>query len=87
MPTDVFDTKPGLTSPLEHGFAITPHDSNDLSHITRELYVGTGGTLALQLKHGDSITLTNVADGARLPYRVMRVLATGTTASAIVGLY
>ena len=41
----------------------------------------------MELKHGDSITLTNVPDGTRLPYRANKVLDTGTTASDIVGLY
>lgn len=76
-----------LISPLENGFAITPHNTNELAHITRELYVGTGGNIALELKEGDSITLTNVADSMRLPLRVRKVLATGTTATNIVGLY
>lgn len=88
MPTDSFDTfKPALTSPLERGFAVTPHNSDELAHVTRELFIGTGGDLALVLKHGDEVTLANVADGARLPYRVLKVKATGTTASDIVGLY
>jgi hypothetical protein len=86
--TDTFDSStPGLTSPLERGFAVTPHDTNALSFVTRELFIGTGGNIALELKHGDSITLNNVPDGARLPYRVSKLLATGTTASDIVGLY
>lgn len=88
MPTDLFDlNQPGLTSPLEYGFAVTPHDTDELAQVTRELYVGTGGNLALELKHGDTVTLNNVADGSRLPYRAAKVLATGTTASQIVGLY
>ncbi len=85
---DIFDSNtPGRTSPLERGFAVTPNDGSELSQVTRELYVGSGGSLALELKHGDAIALVNVSDGARLPYRVRKVLATGTTASSIVGLY
>lgn len=86
--TDSFaDTAPSLTSPLERGFSITPHDTNALAHVTRELYVGTGGTIVMELKHGDNVTLANVPDGARLPYRAAKVLATSTTASGMVGLY
>ena len=86
--TDTFNSaSPGLTSPLERGFSVTAHDTNELSHVTRELFIGTGGNIVLELKHGDSITLNNVPDGARLPYRANKVLATGTTASDIVGLY
>lgn len=88
MPTDIYDdNEPGLTCPLEYGFAITPNDTDSLSNVTREIYVGSGGDIALELKNGDSITLKNVPEGARLPYRVAKVLDTDTTASDLVGLY
>lgn len=84
---DRFDTNmPGLESPATHGFAVTPHDSNALAEMTRALYVGVAGTLVVTLASGATVTLSGVAGGALLPIRVRQVKATGTTASAIVGL-
>jgi hypothetical protein len=77
---------PGLESPARDGFAITPSDSDDLPEVTRALYVGAEGTVAVALASGASVTLEGVSAGTLLPLRVSRVLATGTTASAIIGL-
>ena len=76
-----------LTSPIESGFAITPHDSNELTHITRQLFVGSGGNLSVTLKNGDELTFTNLPNAYLLDCRVKAVKATGTTASGILGLY
>lgn len=67
--------------------AVTPSDSVDLELVSRGLWVGTGGNLALEMQDGSSVTITNVADGTLLPFRVLRVNATGTTASGIIALY
>ena len=81
-------TSPGLSGPAGHAFAVTPNDGADLPVVTRGLYVGTGGDLSLVLK-GDAApaSFVGVAAGSVLPLRVVRVRATGTTASDIVGLY
>lgn len=85
--TDRFSThSTGLESPASDGFAITPSDSVELAEITRALYVGNSGTLALKLASGADIVLTGVGGGALLPLRVRQIKATGTTATAIVGL-
>jgi hypothetical protein len=75
-----------LTSPPEHGAAIVPGDA-DLGHVSRALYVGGGGDVAVRLQDGTEFTLANVPTGTLLPIRVIRVLATGTTATQIVGLW
>jgi hypothetical protein len=86
--TDTFSTtSAALTSPAEHAFAITPHDSNSLSFVTREMYVGSGGDVVAVFAGGEEVTLSGVPSGSRLPYRVTQVKATGTTATALVGLY
>jgi len=76
----------GLDAPAGHGFAIVPHDSDELSEVTRALYVGSAGNLALVLASGAAVTLTGVAGGAILPLRVRQVKASNTSAGAIVGL-
>ena len=74
-----------LTSPVGDGFAITPDDGNDLPQLTRALYVGEGGDLAVKLQSGTDIVLKSVPTGALLPLRVRQVKA-ATTAGSIVGL-
>lgn len=78
--------EPGLDGPAIHGFDVTPNNDVDLPEITRALYIGTAGDVAVLLMSGSSITLTNVPGGTLLPLRVRRVRATDTSAAAIVGL-
>lgn len=85
--TDRFEAlATGLDAPTSHGFAVVPHDANPLAETTRALYVGVAGHVALVLASGASVTLSNVAGGTILPLRATQVRATGTTASALVGL-
>lgn len=77
----------GVSAPLTGGFAATPDDAADLPVLTRALMVGGGGDLAAVLKDGSTVTLPELAPGVVYPVRVARVLATGTSASGIVGLY
>ncbi|OQP84641.1 hypothetical protein BTR14_18620 [Rhizobium rhizosphaerae] len=77
---------PSMTGPATRGFAITPSDSAALPEITRAVYVGVSGALALRLSEGQTVTLANVPAGSILPLRADLVLATGTTAGGLVGL-
>jgi len=78
MPDRFSSNIPSLTSPATHGFTVTPSDTIDLSEVTRAIYVGSGGALAVRLLSGQTVTFAGVSAG--------RVLATGTTAGSIVGL-
>lgn len=80
------NTAPSLAGPAMHGFAVTPSDSTALAETTRALYVGTTGAVALVMASGASITLIGVPSGTILPLRASKVMATGTTATDIVGL-
>ncbi|MEO0369816.1 MAG: hypothetical protein AAF231_00025 [Pseudomonadota bacterium] len=85
--TDDFSThSETLTAPAAAAETITPSDTQDLAFVTRALYVGQGGDVAVELKSGDSVVLRNMQASVIYPLRVMRVLATGTTAADIVGL-
>lgn len=66
--------------PLEGAFAIVPSDSADLPHVTREVHAVTAGNVAAVWSDGSTITLP-VAAGERLSWSLVRVLATGTTAT------
>lgn len=71
--------------PAVDGFAVTPHASNELSFVTRAVYVGTGGSLVVLMSGGTELTFANVPDGSLLPLRVKAVRAT-STATNIIGL-
>lgn len=76
-----------LTSPPENAGAIVPDDAADLPQATRALYVGGAGDVVLRMLGGETVTLANLQAGALVPLRVARVLATGTTATGLVGLW
>ena len=76
-----------LTSPPEHAAAIVPNDTADLPEIIRALYVGGGGDVAVRMAGGAQVTLANLPTGTLIPLRAARILATGTTATALVGLW
>lgn len=77
---------PGLTSPATAAEPITPSDSTPLAAVTRSLYVGGAGDLRVTLVGGETVTLGGVVAGALYPLRITHVLATGTTATGLVGL-
>lgn len=81
----------GAESPPRNGAAITPNDSADLDKTVRALNVATSGTVRVttmgdEYDTGDTIDLY-IAAGIAFPIRAVRVHATGTTATGIVGLY
>jgi hypothetical protein len=65
--------------------AVTPTDLFIIP-VTRSLYIGTGGNLAVRMVNGESVTFTNVAAGI-FPIQVDIVSSTGTTAANIIALY
>ena len=76
----------GLSSPVCGGFDIMPDDTADLNQLTRGLMVSTAGDVSVILKNGDPLTLTGLTPGVIYPVRLVRVLATGTTATGLKGL-
>lgn len=86
--TDTFKTfARSLTSPPENAHAIFPDDAADLPHVTRALYVGGGGDVAVRMMGGGEAVFRNLQAGSLIPIRVERVLAAGTTAGDLVGLW
>jgi len=74
-------------SPASSGFAITPHDTNELVRVTRGIYVGVAGDVKVEFYSGDIVTFKDLAAGVIHPLRVKRVYETGTDATDIVGVY
>jgi len=68
-------------------FAIVPHDTDELPFLCRAIWVGVGGTLVVALPEGGAQTYINVPDGSRLDVDAIRVLATGTTCTNLIGQY
>jgi len=73
------------TAPATRLVAITPADS-DLARPIRAFYVGVAGNITLTPVYGDPVLLTAVSAGAVYPFAAIRISATGTTASGIVGI-
>ncbi len=86
MADDFEDHQSGLTSPAEAAQAITPSDSVALARTTRAIYVGGTGDLRVTMLSGDVVTLGSVQAGMVYPLRASHVMATGTTATGLVGL-
>lgn len=76
-----------LITPPEDAAAIEPSDLDALSHVTRALYVGGGGSVRLRVLGGGEVTLAGLGAGSLVPIRAVQVFATGTTATALVGLW
>lgn len=66
-------------------FAITPDNSTKFARRARAFYVGVGGDITVLTGAGDTVQLKDVPQGAVIPLEVVRVNATGTTASSLVG--
>lgn len=88
MIEDLFRThNRSLVSPPEHGQMVAPDDAAPLAHVSRALFVGEAGTLAVRLADGTDLVFANLPAGALLPIRVSHVLATGTSAAGVVALW
>lgn len=72
--------------PIQHATSVVASDTTDLPHVTRALYLGGAGDVAVQMKDGTVVTFIGMGAGWH-PVRVARVLATGTTASDILGCW
>tara|TARA_R110000803_G_scaffold96268_1_gene164390 strand:+ start:180 stop:446 length:267 start_codon:yes stop_codon:yes gene_type:complete len=75
---------------------VTTSDTANIPNIASEngegnlgclLYVGTSGNLKVTTSGGDTVTLVNILGGQFLPISVVKVFATGTTASNIIALW
>lgn len=85
--TDTFNDSGNVMSPASHAFAITTHNTNDLSAATRGIYVGVSGDVKVNTIGGETVTFVGLVAGVIHPIRATRVYATGTTATNIIGVY
>lgn len=84
--TDLFsEYSPGLDSPAEHMFVITPHDTNALAIATRAIRVTVGGVLVVTGVDGNDCAC-NFASGETRPIRATHVKSTGSSAGLLAGI-
>lgn len=74
------------SAPARQAFAISPHDSEELSPLPKALFVAGAGSLTLCAADSSADVSLSVGAGQILPIRARFIRATGTTASGIVGL-
>lgn len=72
-------------SPAVAYSAITPADA-DLARPIRAFYVGGAGDITLTSPAGNVVTLVGLLAGVVYPFAAVRISATGTSASNIVGI-
>lgn len=75
-----------LQAPGSHAETVVPHDVNELAIVSRGLYVGVAGNVAVLMADDSTATFVGVLAGTLLPIRIKRVNATNTTATNMVAL-
>lgn len=91
MPQDkYFGVDVQLSDPANEARVLTPNDGTPgvISEPPRSIYVGSGGDITMQGMDDNAPKLwKNVPAGSILPFRVKKIMATGTTATNLLGLY
>lgn len=70
--------------PSYDAFSVTPSDATVIAF--RGLYIGGSGNVAVVTQAGNTVTFPNMNAGQTYPIMGTKVLATGTTATGIVGM-
>ena len=73
------------TAPAYNAAEITPNDATIIP-MTRAIYVGVSGNVAVRMAGGTTITFNAVPAGM-LQVQIDKVLSTGTTAAAMIAHY
>lgn len=76
-----------VTAGIRSAVAVTPGDGTEFSRITRGIFVGVAGNVAVIFADDPDaapVTLTGLAVGVWHPMQVRRVMATNTTATLIL---
>ena len=75
-----------LHSTAGDGFDITPSDTVNFSTTAFAVFVGGAGNVTLVTPKGTVLTYTAIAAGTMLPVKAVRVNATLTTATLLIGI-
>lgn len=72
----------------DYATAVTTSDSANIANpATKGLYIGGAGDVKVDTAHASAVVFKAVPVGTILPVLVLKVYATGTTATNIVALY
>jgi hypothetical protein len=74
-------------SPARHAAAITPHDTNELTAVTRGIYVGGAGNVAVITIGGETVVFIAPPVGTVIPVQAKIVKSTSTTATSLIALW
>lgn len=75
------------SGPAANIVPIVPDDTDPLPHVTRGILVNGAGDMAVTDAGGNTTTITDIVAGSLLPIQVVKVFATGTTATDLFALY
>jgi hypothetical protein len=73
-------------APATYAEAVAKSDTINLRYVSRALWVGGTGDVAVEMQSGDVVVFTAVPAGTLLPIRINRVNSTSTTATAMVAI-
>lgn len=74
------------TAPAQGAISVTPSDTANMARTCRGFWVGGAGNVSILHPDGSIAIYTGVPAGTIIPAAGIRVNATGTTATAIVGM-
>ena len=84
---DKYSDVDSVMSSARDAFAITPHDTTELTLTPKAVYVGGAGNLVVRLVDDTvDVTFSNVPAGTLLPIRP-KLVKTTSTCTSILGLY
>lgn len=85
--TDPWGGRRDYAGPFMNAFAVVPSDVSPQPMMVRAIYVGVTGNLSVRLR-GDTtpVTFYAVPAGTVLNVAAAMIMATGTTASDLIGL-
>lgn len=81
-----FADSAALSAPSRDYFAITPSNTTDFTFTARSIRVGVAGDVVAVREDGTAVTFKGCYAGEILPIVAIRVNATGTTATDLVGM-
>lgn len=85
-PIDPYAGATGPNGSLRGAFAITPHVSDELTYVTRQIYAAGGGNVEVVWADG-ATSIEPIAAGERVNWRIRAVRAASTTATGLRGYY
>ncbi|WP_020474231.1 spike base protein, RCAP_Rcc01079 family [Zavarzinella formosa] len=77
----------GLVAPYAHAAVLTKSDTDELTKVSRALYVGGTGNINVVTAAGETVLFSAIPVGTLLPIRIKQLLSTNTTATLVVALW